>query len=156
MPDSLRRKKRHSYTPGFIKEISWQLNLEVLLNTAMFACLTTCFYALARLSEFVVHTLTSFNPNIHVTTQNLTYKQDHHGYKVTVLHLPSTKSTGTKGEDVYWASQQGDTDPEVALQNYLCHEPRYWSTTDQYKATLLQGKQAQDTSLWFPYRFRAG
>ena len=37
-----------------------------------------------------------------------------------------------------------------------CHKPRYWSTTDRYKATLLQGKQAQDTSLWFPYRFRAG
>ena len=37
-----------------------------------------------------------------------------------------------------------------------CHEPRYWSTMDQYKATLSQGKQAQDTSLWFPYRLRAG
>ena len=36
------------------------------------------------------------------------------------------------------------------------HEPRYWSATDQYKATLLQGKQAQDAPLWFPYRFRAG
>ena len=39
---------------------------------------------------------------------------------------------------------------------YKCHEPRYWSATDQYRATLLQGKQAQDASLWFPYRFRAG
>ena len=37
-----------------------------------------------------------------------------------------------------------------------CHEPRYWSATDQYKATLLQGKQVQDVSLGFPYRFRAG
>ena len=37
-----------------------------------------------------------------------------------------------------------------------CHEPRYWSTTDQYKATLSQGKQAQDAPLWFPYRLRAG
>ena len=36
-----------------------------------------------------------------------------------------------------------------------CHEPRYWSTTDWYKATLLQGKQAQDTSLWFPYSLGA-
>ena len=38
----------------------------------------------------------------------------------------------------------------------VCHKPRYWSTTDQYKATLSQGKQSQDASLWFPYRLRAG
>ena len=31
--------------------------------------------------------------------------------------------------------------------NPSCHEPRYWSATDWYKATLLQGKQAQDASL---------
>ena len=37
----------------------------------------------------------------------------------------------------------------------FCHEPRYWSATDRYRATLLQGKQVQDASLWFPYRFRA-
>ena len=35
-----------------------------------------------------------------------------------------------------------------------CHKPRYWSTMDQYKATLLQEKQVQDTSLWFPYQLR--
>ena len=37
-----------------------------------------------------------------------------------------------------------------------CHEPRYWSAMDWYKDTLLQEKQVQDVSLWFPYRFRAG
>ena len=37
-----------------------------------------------------------------------------------------------------------------------CHEPRYWSMTDQYNATLLQGKQVQDMSLWFPYQLRPG
>ena len=37
-----------------------------------------------------------------------------------------------------------------------CHKPRYWSATDRYRATLLQGKQAQDMSLWFPYRFMGG
>ena len=44
----------------------------------------------------------------------------------------------------------------VVVGDGECHEPRYWSATDQYRATLLQGKQAQDVSLWFPYRFRAG
>ena len=32
-----------------------------------------------------------------------------------------------------------------------CHEPRYCSVMDRYKTTLSQGKQVQDTSLWFPY-----
>ena len=36
-----------------------------------------------------------------------------------------------------------------------CHKPRYWSVMDQYKVTLLQRKQVQDASLWFPYKFRA-
>ena len=119
MLDSSRRKKRCPYTPGFMAEIGRQLDLRVPLDAAIFACLTTCFYALARLGEFTVRTLTSFNPNVHVTTQNLTYEQDRHGYQVTVLHLPSTKSTSAKGKDMYWASQQGDTDPKAALQNHL-------------------------------------
>ena len=37
-----------------------------------------------------------------------------------------------------------------------CQKPRYWSAMDRYKATLSQGKQVQDVSLWFPYRPRAG
>ena len=41
-------------------------------------------------------------------------------------------------------------------QQPCCHEPRYWSATDRYRATLLQRKQVQDASLWFPYRVRAG
>ena len=118
-PDSTRRKKRRPYMPSFMEQIGQQLNIEAPLDAAVFACLTTCFYASARLGEFTVRTLTGFNPNAHVTTQNLTYQQDRHSYKVTMLHLPSTKSAGAEGEDVYWASQQGDTDPEVALQNHL-------------------------------------
>ena len=64
------------------------------LNTAVLACLTTCFYALARLGEFMVQTLKSFSPNTHVTTQNLSYDQDCNRFKVTVFHLPTTKIAG--------------------------------------------------------------
>ena len=45
---------------------------------------------------------------------------------------------------------------QLESSEILCHKPRYWSVTDWYKDTLLQGKQAQDASLWFSYRFRAG
>ncbi len=36
-----------------------------------------------------------------------------------MLHLPSTKVASSEGEDVYWASREGDTDPSAALQNHL-------------------------------------
>ncbi|KAF8465634.1 hypothetical protein DFH94DRAFT_616223, partial [Russula ochroleuca] len=118
-PPSSKKKKCRPYTPNFIAAIKQQLDLKDPLDAAVFACLTTCFYASARLGEFMVRTLQAFNPNTHITTQNLSYDQDRNGHKVTVLHLPKTKMAGSEGEDVYWASQDGDTDPTAALQNHL-------------------------------------
>ena len=118
-PTTSKRAKHHPYTPEFISAIQHQLDLNKPLDTAVFACLTTCFYALARLGEFTVQTLSSFDPNVHVTTQNLLYDQDRNNLKVTVLHLPRTKSASIEGEDVYWASQNDDTDPTAALEHHL-------------------------------------
>jgi hypothetical protein len=118
-PTSSKRKKRWPYTPDFISAIRQLLNLEDPLDAAVFACLTTCFYASARLGEFTVRTLNAFNANIHITTRNLSYNQDRNNLQVTVLHIPRTKVAGGEGEDVYWASQEGDTDPTAALQNHL-------------------------------------
>ena len=118
-PNASKRKKRRPYTPEFIVALKGQMNLEDPLDAAVFACLVTCFYASARLGEFTVRTLGSFNPNTHATPGNLSYDQDRNGFKVTVLHLPRTKMAGTEGEDVYWASQEGDTDPTAALNNHL-------------------------------------
>ena len=118
-PETSKKKKRLPYTPSFISAIRQQMDLELPLDAAVFACLTTCFYASARLGEFTVRTLASFTPDKHITTQNLTYDQDRNNLTVTVLHLPSTKVASSEGEDVYWASQNGDTDPTAALQNHL-------------------------------------
>jgi hypothetical protein len=69
--------------------------------------------------------LQSFDPNSHVTTRNLSYGRDRNNLRVTVLHLPKTKVAGSKGEDVYWASQDGDTDPTAALQDHVrINQPR--------------------------------
>ena len=38
---------------------------------------------------------------------------------MTVLHLPRSKSARSEGEDVYWASQEGDTDPTKVLAQHL-------------------------------------
>ena len=118
-PNTSRRKKRLPYTPAFIIAIRQRLDLNNPLDAAVFACLTTCFYASARLGEFTVRTIGSFCPNTHITIQNLSYDQDRDGHKVTVLHLPRTKVAGNEGEDVYWATQNGETDPTEALENHL-------------------------------------
>ena len=135
-PSTSRKKKRRPYTPAFISAIRSQLDLDKPMDAAVFACLTTCFYASARLGEFTVRTLNSFTPTSHVTTQHLSYDQDRNGFKVTVLHLPRTKTAGNEGEDVYWASQDGDTDPTAALVQHLrVNQPSEASHLFAYKAT---------------------
>ena len=95
------------------------LDLDNPLDATIFACPTTCFYTSARLGEFTVQTISAFNLKKHVTTQHLSYNQDHNGLQVTVLHLPTTKVAGSEGEDVYWATQNSATDPTATLQNHL-------------------------------------
>ena len=91
-PASLKWKKRQPYTPEFIMTIKAHLDMEKPLDAAIYTCLTTCFYASARLGEFTARTLGSFSPNTHVTPKHLSYNQDRNGLKVMVLHLPRTKS----------------------------------------------------------------
>ena len=136
MPTTSKRKKHCPYTPKFISAIQQQLDLDHPLNVAVFACLTTCFYASARLGEFVVRTLSSFNPNTHITTQHLSHDQDQNGFQIAMLHLPTTKAAGADGEDVYWASQEGNTDPMAALECHLkINQPSEGSHLFTYKAT---------------------
>jgi hypothetical protein len=134
-PSTSKKKKHCPYTPDFISAVQGQLDLDKPLDTAIFACLTTCFYTSARLGEFTVRTLTSFSPTMHITPQHLSYNQDHNRFKVTVLHLPRTKTAGNEGEDVYWASQERDTDPTAALTQHLrVNQPSDMSHLFAYKA----------------------
>ena len=117
-PPSSRRKKRQPYTPEFIAKIREHLNLDEPFDAAVFACLTTCFYAAARLGEFVVPRLDAFSSSRHVTIANLRVDRNSSGLEVTVLHLPSTKAAPLEGEDVFWGSHPGPTDPYEALRNH--------------------------------------
>ncbi|KAH8991603.1 hypothetical protein EDB86DRAFT_3079702 [Lactarius hatsudake] len=138
-PRSLRRKKRCLYTPKFIAAIRQHLNLEKPLDAAVFACLATCFYASTRLGKFTVPTLSSFHPNAHITTQNLSYDQDRGGLGVTILHLPFTKAAGNKGKDVYWAMQTGAMDPMAALKKHLLvNEPPETAHLFAYQAKNMR------------------
>ena len=117
-PPSSRRKKRQPYTPDFIAKLRDHLMLNDPLDAAVFACLTTCFYGAARVGEFVVSRLDSFSPSHHVTVANLRVDRDAQGLEVTVLHLPHTKAAPLEGEDVFWSSHPGPTDPYEALENH--------------------------------------
>ena len=117
-PPSSRRKKRLPYTPEFIAKLRLQLNLDDPFDAAVFACLTTCFYAAARVGEFLVPRLNAFSPSCHVTVANLHIDCNADGLEVTVLHIPQTKAAPLEGEDVFWSFHPGPTNPYDALKNH--------------------------------------
>ncbi|KAJ6548913.1 hypothetical protein B0H19DRAFT_1265702 [Mycena capillaripes] len=73
---------------------------------------------MSRGGEFTVKTLTSFDAAIHVKPSDVTEVVDRNGLKQTNFALPRTKSA-PQGESVYWAEQNGPTDPKCAFQNHL-------------------------------------
>jgi len=89
------------------------------LDVAVFACLTSAFWATARLREFTVKNLSSFDPKIHVKRSDLGESVDRNGLKTTTIYVPETKANRTKGERLYWAKQEGESDPESALRRHL-------------------------------------
>jgi hypothetical protein len=118
-PSSSERKKCLPYTPEFITSIKHQLSLDLPFDAAMWACLMTCFYAAARLEEFTVPCLTSFNPDHHITPSNLRTKMNRDNLQATVLHVPRTKAAPIKGEDLFWSRQNGPTDPYEVMEVHL-------------------------------------
>ncbi|CAA7270000.1 unnamed protein product [Cyclocybe aegerita] len=105
------------------QKISWllrgQLDLSTPLHAAVYACLTTTFWSAARVGEFTVKNLTSFDANKHVKPSNVTTTTDQNGFETTEFFIPSTKSEPTNGETVSWSRQNGDTDPETAFHNHI-------------------------------------
>ncbi|KIL60835.1 hypothetical protein M378DRAFT_13874 [Amanita muscaria Koide BX008] len=117
-PPSSKRKKRKPITPDFITTIRGKLQLDNPRHAAVFACLTTTFYAAARLGEFTVPNLATFSPTTHVKPSDVKQDQDRSGNEVTIFRLPKTK-TKIDGEEVFWATQEGPTDPRAAWFNHL-------------------------------------
>ncbi|KAG2153402.1 hypothetical protein DEU56DRAFT_720955, partial [Suillus clintonianus] len=117
-PPTSKRPKRAPFTIQLISALHSVMDLSQPLAAAVFACLTTSFFTLARTGEFTVPSLTSFDPHVHVKISDIRRNEDRNGFKVVVFGLPRTKTSPT-GEDVYWAAQSGVADPQAALQNHL-------------------------------------
>jgi hypothetical protein len=118
-PASSKKPKRAPYTIDFMLAVREKLNLSLPLHAAVFACLTTTFYATARVGEFTIPRLDAFSPQKHVTPSCIRTEQDRHGLKSTVFHIPSTKAAPVYGEDVSWSAQSGLTDPEAAIAHHF-------------------------------------
>jgi hypothetical protein len=122
-PEASKRPKRLPFTPTFLCAIRDQLNLDTPLDAAVFACLTTTFYAVARLGEFTVNAIKEFDSKKHITRAGVSNTTDRNGLRVTKFRLPSTKCSPIKGEEAYWAAQEGPSDPSGALENHLRVNP---------------------------------
>ena len=118
-PRSSTRDKREPMTVEYIEKLHPHFSDTTPLDVAVFACLTSAFWATARLGEFTVKNLSSFDPKIHVKRSDLGESIDRKGLKTTTIYVPETKSNRTEGERLYWAKQEGGSDPENALQKHL-------------------------------------
>lgn len=117
-PASSKKPQRLPFTPAHILSLRSHLDLSSPLDAAVFACLTTCFYSCARLGEFTVPTLSSFDPSRHVSPSQAHEDQDRHFNNVKKFSLPFTK-TSQSGEDVFWGTQSDLSDPRAAFENHL-------------------------------------
>ncbi|OCH84883.1 hypothetical protein OBBRIDRAFT_357996 [Obba rivulosa] len=121
-PTSARRKKRLPYTIEFLTQVRDHLDLAAPLDAAVWACVTTGFYSVARIGELTVRTLLSFDPDIHVKRSDWRIETDRNGLAQTTFFIPRTKCA-PEGEDIYWAVQLGPTDPAAAFDNHLRVNP---------------------------------
>ena len=91
----------------------------VPLDVAVFTCLTSAFWSTVRLGKLTMQNLTTFNSANHIKRSDLSERVDRNGFKTITIHVPKTKVSLTWGEDLYWARQDGPSDPESPLQRHL-------------------------------------
>lgn len=119
-PKESKKKEKEPWTVEYLSEICKELNAKDTKDAAILACLTTAFWGTARLGEVTVPNLDGFNPRIHVKVSDIRAgERDRNGFEQTSFFLPWTKAAKEKGETIFWAKQEGITDPHAALENHL-------------------------------------
>ena len=124
-PPSSKCLLRAPVTVEIITLFQNRLRLNKPLDPAIFACLTICFWCIARLGEFTVPTIKDFSPAKHITRANVSTVQDRHVLTVLKFDIPRTKLSAatSKGEFVQCAKQEDPADPFFALENHLSINP---------------------------------
>ncbi|KAG2049254.1 hypothetical protein BDR06DRAFT_1069875 [Suillus hirtellus] len=110
-PTESKRPKREPFTVAYILQIRTHLNLGKPLDAAVFACLTSSFYSLARLGELTVKSIKTFDPGQHVKQGDAQLDCEDHTH--------TAHETSINGKDIYWAEQSDASDPKAALTNHF-------------------------------------
>jgi hypothetical protein len=119
-PKESRKKEKKPWLKADLITICKSLKEDDPKDVAILACLTTAFWGTARLGEVTVPNLKSFNPETHVKVSDVKHDVlDRNSLKQTVIFIPWTKAAGEKGEDIFWAEQDGIINPRSALENHL-------------------------------------
>lgn len=119
-PPESKKQEKEPWTVDYLSKICLGLNPDDPKDAAIHACLTSAFWATARLGEVTVPNLNGFDPRIHVKVSDVqTGVTDRNGLEETVLFIPWTKTAKEKGERIFWAKQDGIVDPQAALANHL-------------------------------------
>ncbi|KAG2338134.1 hypothetical protein BDR05DRAFT_978272 [Suillus weaverae] len=97
-PSTSKCPKRQPFTLKFISAICNHLDLNKPLNAAVLTCIMMTFYCIARLGEFTVRTVKSFDLKKHISRAGKVESTDHNSLPVTNFMLPSTKTSQVAGE----------------------------------------------------------
>lgn len=119
-PKEARRKQKQPWTIDHLEKICEALDKKNPKDAAILACLTTAFWGTARLGEVTVPKLDGFSPNKHVKVSDVQYGvRDRNNLEETVIFIPWTKIAKEEGENIFWAKQEGISNPEEALANHI-------------------------------------
>ena len=119
-PKDAKRKQKEPWTLEYLTKICNGLNSDDPKDIAIRACLTTAFWGTARLGEVTIPNLKAFDAEIHVKPSDLRFGvMDRDNNEQTVITLPWSKVSKEKGEEIYWAHQEGAADPKAALKHHL-------------------------------------
>jgi hypothetical protein len=119
-PKEARRREKEPWTVEYLTQICENLDADDPKDAAIHACLTTAFWGTARLGEVTVAKLNGFNPAKHVKVSDVQYGvRDRNELEETVIFIPWTKVAKERGENIFWAKQNGIIDPQNALANHI-------------------------------------
>ena len=110
----------HSWTGNCMIILKILQNIHYAVCLLDNACLTTAFWGTARLGEVTVPKLDGFDPSVHIKLSNVQHNvRDQNDLEETVIFILWTKVAREKGENIFWAKQEGVVDPKNALENHI-------------------------------------
>ncbi|KAG1906165.1 uncharacterized protein F5891DRAFT_942351 [Suillus fuscotomentosus] len=100
-PAASTRPKWEPFTMSLIIRLHSALDLSTSLHAAVYACLTTSFFTLARTGKFTVPSLRSFNPLVHVRVSDMRDETDCNGFRVTIVETTILRGTNDAPDCIY-------------------------------------------------------